>query len=493
MNVDLRGKKVLVVGLGRSGIAAAQLCAARGARVTATDSRAAAALGGDLGDLPAGITRELGGHRRESFLVADLIVVSPGVPEIAELAAARAAGVAITGELELASRFVSGAIVAITGTNGKSTTTTLVGDMLRATGRPTFVGGNLGDPLAEAVGTPAAETGGFCVVEASSFQLETAVTFHPRVAVLLNVTADHLDRYPDLDAYAAAKARIFAAQTAADYAVVNLDDPIAVRVTAGVSSRRVGFSVTRPLDREGGGWGGWIEKDALLIRLPDVAEDPGLADRADLAGHSDAAALADPGERGEPERYPGRLSALVGRHNQANALAALLAARLAGATPAEARAALLAFRPLAHRMELVAVSNGIAYYDDSKGTNVGAVVAALEGFPRRVVLIAGGRDKGGDYAPLAAALGRSGRAAVLIGEAADKMQAVLGAALPVERAATLDDAVDAARRLAQPGDAVVLSPACSSFDMFRDYAHRAEVFRAAVDRQMHQSDPKAVV
>lgn len=457
MSIDLRGKNILVVGLGRSGIAAAQLCVARGARVTATDSRAAAALAPALSHLPAGVLRELGGHRHKSFVSADLIVLSPGIPEIPELAAARGAGVAITGEMELASSFISGTIVAITGTNGKSTTTTLVGGMLRATGRPTFVGGNLGEPLTEAVGTPAAAPGGFCVVEASSFQLETTVTFHPRVAALLNVTADHLDRYPDLDAYAAAKARIFAAQSAGDDAVVNLDDPIVVRATAGAPSRRVGFSVARPL-----GSGGWLEKDALVIRLPE----------------------------GEPERYPARLASLVGRHNQANALAALLAARLAGATPAEAHAALTSFRPLAHRMELVGVTEGVAYYDDSKGTNVGAVVAALAGFPRRVVLIAGGRDKGGDYAPLAEALGRVGRAAVLIGEAADKMQAALGGALPVERAATLDDAVEAARRLAQPGDAVVLSPACSSFDMFRDYAHRAEVFRAAVDRQLRAGSSK---
>ncbi len=458
MSIELRGKNILVVGLGRSGIAAAQLCAARGARVTATDSRAAAALGPGLLRLPEGVVRELGGHRRESFVGADLIVLSPGVPEIAELAAARAAGVSITGELELASRFVAGTIVAITGTNGKSTTTTLVGDMLRATGRPTFVGGNLGEPLAEAVGTPAAEPGGFCVVEASSFQLETTVTFHPRVAALLNVTADHLDRYPDLDAYAATKARIFAAQSAADDAVVNLDDPLVVGATAGAPSRRTGFSVARPLDQ-----GGWLEDDALALRLP--------------------------GE--ESERYPASLPALTGRHNQANALAALLAARLAGATPAQARAGLIAFRPLAHRMELVAEADGVAYYDDSKGTNVGAVVAALAGFPRPVVLIAGGRDKGGDYAPLAEALGRVGRAAVLIGEAADKMAAALGLTLPVERATTLDAAVDAARRLAHPGDAVVLSPACSSFDMFRDYAHRAEVFRAAVARQASRSPAKA--
>jgi UDP-N-acetylmuramoylalanine--D-glutamate ligase len=439
-----------VVGLGRSGIAAAQLCATRGARVTVTDKRGADALGPALAALPAEVTRELGGHKRDTFTGAELIVLSPGVPEIPELAAARAAGVAITGEMELASRFVSSTLIAITGTNGKSTTTTLTGDMMRATGRPTFVGGNLGEPLAEAVPTRAGDARGICVVEASSFQLETVETFRPRVAVLLNVTADHLDRYPDMDAYAAAKARIFAAQTGDDFAVVNVEDPLAMRASRGIASRRIGFSTVRPLPE-----GGYANDNHLVIKIPDH----------------------------EPERYTGMLPWLVGqRHNQANALAALLASRLAGATPGEARAGLLAFKPLAHRMELVADAGGVAYYDDSKGTNVSAVVAALDGFSRRVVLIAGGRDKGGDYAPLAEAMRRVGRGAVLIGEAADKLEAALSPVVPVVRASTMDDAVIAAAGVAQQGDAVVLSPACSSFDMFRDYAHRAQVFRAAVER-----------
>jgi len=447
--LDLNGKRVLVVGLGRSGIAAAQLCVTRGARVTVTDKRDAAALPG-LDALPPEVARELGGHRRETFTGAELIVLSPGVPEIPELAAARSAGVAITGEMELASRFVSSTLIAITGTNGKSTTTTLVGEMMRATGRPTFVGGNLGAPLAEAVPTRAGDARGICVVEASSFQLETVDTFHPRVAVLLNITADHLDRYPDMDGYAAAKARIFAAQTGDDFAVVNVEDPLAMRASRGIASRRIGFSTVRPLPE-----GGYANDNSLVLKLPDQ----------------------------EPESYTNVLPWLIGqRHNQANALAALLASRLAGASRAEVRAGLLAFKPLAHRMELVADDDNIAYYDDSKGTNVSAVVAALDGFSRPVVLIAGGRDKGGAYEPLADVLARVGRAAVLIGEAADKMQAAFAGKVETARATTMDDAVDIARRLAQPGDAVVLSPACSSFDMFRDYAHRAEVFRAAVAR-----------
>jgi len=449
MTVQLAGKRVLVVGLGRSGTAVAILCAARGAFVTVTDKRAADVLAPALAELPRNIDVEIGGHRAGTFLAADLIVLSPGVPEIPELAAARAAGVAVTGEMELACRFVDATMAAITGTNGKSTTTTLAGAMTRASGRPTFVGGNLGDPLALAVGTPAGSPGGACVVEVSSFQLETVETFSPRVAVLLNITADHLDRYADLEHYAATKARIFAAQHASDFAVVNLDDPLAVRQTEGIRARCLGFSLEKSLSE-----GAWLDGEELVVRLPGT----------------------------RTESYPTAVPALVGRHNQANALAALLASRLLGATHAEALRALTEFRPLAHRMELVGKAGGVLFYDDSKGTNVGAVVAALDGFPRRVVLIAGGRDKGGDYTPLAQALARVGRAAVLIGEAAEKIEAAFRSIVPVARAATMEDAVGAAARFAQPGDAVVLSPACSSFDMFRDYAHRAQVFRAAVER-----------
>jgi UDP-N-acetylmuramoylalanine--D-glutamate ligase len=449
MTLDLARKRVLVVGLGRSGTAVAILCAARGAQVTVTDRRGADVLGPALDELPRNIKIEIGGHEASSFLATDLIVLSPGVPEIPELVAARAAGVAVTGEMEVASRFIGATVIAITGTNGKSTTTTLAGAMMKASGRPTFVGGNLGDPLALAVGTPAGSPGGACVVEVSSFQLETAETFSPRVAVLLNVTPDHLDRYPDLDQYAATKGRIFAAQRASDFAVVNLDDPVAVRQTEGIRARRLGFSLEQRLSE-----GAWLDGEELMVRLPGA----------------------------RAESYPTAVPALVGRHNQANALAALLTTRLTGATHAEALRALTEFQPLAHRMELVAKAAGVLFYDDSKGTNVGAVVAALDGFPRRVVLIAGGRDKGGDYAPLARAMGRVGRAAVLIGEAAEQIETAFRGVVPVQRAGTMEDAVASAAQLAQPGDAVVLSPACSSFDMFRDYAHRAQVFRAAVER-----------
>ncbi len=448
--IELDGKKVLVVGLGRSGQAAARVCAQHGARVTVTDRRGPEALASARAHLPPGTVEELGGHREATFLAADLVVLSPGVPELPEIAAARRAGVRITGELEVGSWFNQGTIVAITGTNGKSTTTTLCGAILKASGSPTFVGGNLGEPLCEAVGTRAAAPGGMSVVEVSSFQLETTDTFHPRVAVLLNVTPDHLDRYPSFEAYAATKARIFARQGPSDFAVVNVDDAQVVRCAEGIAAQVITLSTARPLER-----GGWVEGDTLCVRLPGC----------------------------DRERYPLHSPSLVGRHNHENALAALLAARLVGATPSEARRALLEFRALAHRMELVADSAGVVFYDDSKGTNVGAVTAALSGFPRPVVLIAGGKDKGGDYAPLAEVFGRVGRAVVLIGEAADAIAAAFGKFVAPEqivRAVSLEEAVRKAMALAQSGDAVVLSPACSSFDMFRDYAHRAEIFRGAV-------------
>jgi UDP-N-acetylmuramoylalanine--D-glutamate ligase len=449
----LLGKKVLVVGLGRSGVAAARLCAARGAQVTVTDKQPADVLTAALAQLPPTIKQELGGHRTETFAAADLIVLSPGVPALPEVEAARQRGTTITGELELASWFVDAPIVAITGTNGKSTTTTLCGAILAANGRPTFVGGNLGVPFAEAVGTPAAQQGGVCVLEVSSFQLETVVSFRPQVAVLLNITPDHLDRHPTMDAYAAAKGHLFAAQTPADFAVLNIDDPLVEAAAKKICSQCVLISTRRAL-----AVGGWIEGDALLVRLPG----------------------------GPMEYYPAHLPGLIGRHNLENALAALVAGRLAGALPAEARHALVTFRPLAHRMELVGELDGVFFYDDSKGTNVGAVVAALDRFPHPVVLIAGGRDKGGSYEPLAQVMKQAGRGAVLIGEAAPKLRDALAPVVPVEIAATMEAAVAQAATMARSGDAVLLSPACASFDMFRNYQHRAEVFRAAVKNLIAQ-------
>jgi UDP-N-acetylmuramoylalanine--D-glutamate ligase len=435
------GKRVLVVGAGKSGTAAARFCANRGAHVIVSDRRGASELMSASDAVRPDIEWELGGHVAESFLNVDLIVVSPGVPEIPELAAARKKGVEITGEIELASRFIKAPIVAITGTNGKSTTTALAGEIAAKTGKPTFVGGNLGTPLVNAVGTPAAGEGGIVVVELSSFQLETCETLHPRAAALLNLTPDHLDRYASMDAYGEAKMRIARSMGIRDTLVVNGDDDWLSARTAMLKVPVSFFSLLGPTD-------GFVKGDNLIVNN---------------------------------EEYAWKESQLIGRHNQANALAALLLMRASGlATKEQATAGLMSFKPLPHRMQFVGERKGVRFYDDSKATNVDSVVAGLDGFPTPFVLIAGGRDKGGSYLPLDAALQKNScRAVVLIGEAADKLAVALH--VPKLRAATMEEAVQAAAARAQEGDAVVLSPACSSYDMFENYEHRGRVFKAAVE------------
>lgn len=449
--MDLRGKKVLVVGLGRSGLGVARLCLDRGARVRVTDRRLADQLQAQVNALAGRADLELGGHRPDSFVEADLIVLSPGVPQIPPLQLALQQGVPVVGELELACRFVQAPLVAITGTNGKSTTTSLLGAMVAASGRPTFVGGNLGAPLVEAVGTDAAGPGGALVVEVSSFQLETVERFHAQVALLLNLSEDHLDRYPDYRAYVAAKARIFERQTELDFAVVNGEpgQQECRELARDGAAPVVTFQVGGPPPS---GAGAWCDSQGLLVRLPGK----------------------------EQEHLPRDLLRLAGRHNLQNALAALLGARLLGAGIDACRRGLEQFRGLPHRMELVGEREGVRFYNDSKATNVGSVVGSLTGFDRTVVLIAGGKDKGGDYGPLSPLLGQTVREVVLIGAAADRMAAAIGDQVPVHRALDLPAAVRAAAERARRGEAVVLSPACSSFDMFDNFEHRGEVFAGAV-------------
>jgi UDP-N-acetylmuramoylalanine--D-glutamate ligase len=449
--MELSGKRVLVVGLGRSGIGAARLCASRGAHLTLTDSKSEAELGAEVTAELArlGASLELGGHRLASFQQADLIVLSPGVPDMPELQAARRAGLPILGELELSYRFVQAPVLGVTGTNGKSTVTSLFGAMVAASGRPTFTGGNLGAPLCEAVDTPAAGPDGALVLELSSFQLETVETFHAQVALLLNLTEDHLDRYASYAEYVAAKARLFERQTVYDSVVVNgaPDQQDCLRLVA-LSPARVSAFALAP----GPGVAAWVEGSQLCLQLPGEA----------------------------PESLPRSELRLAGMHNVQNALAALLGARLFGVPLPTCRRALRAFRGLPHRMELVGEVEGIPFFDDSKATNVGSVVGSLTGFERPVVLIAGGKDKGGDYGPLVPLLQHGARHLVLIGAAADKMQSVLDGVLPIHRASDLPAAVRLAAELAQPGDAVVLSPACSSYDMFKNYEERGQVFAQAV-------------
>lgn len=441
--IDLTGKRVVVVGLGTSGVAACDLALRRGARVVGTDQKAREKVAPEVLALEArGATLVLGGHAEAKLALADLVVVSPGVPPFAELAAAEKAGVRIWGEVELAVQALRHAgphcpIVAVGGTNGKSTTTELVGAMLAAAGKKIFVGGNLGEPLA----AHADEAFDAIVLEVSSFQMERAPAFRPRVSILLNVTPDHLDRYDGMDGYAAAKGNAFAQQTGDDVAVVPVGDAVCLAQAKRGRARITTFGPDGDVD---------VTPELVVHRARGIT-------------------------------VPREELALAGDHNAMN-FAAAMAAAVALGVPSEAiHEVARTFRGLPHRMVFVAEHRGVRFYDDSKGTNVGASVTALLGTKEpKVVLVAGGKDKGGSYGPLVDALRQKGRAAVLIGEATDLIEGAIGDAVPVRRASSMEDAVRLSAELARPGDAVLLSPACSSFDMFRDYKHRGDVFVAAV-------------
>ena len=436
--LDVNGKRVVVVGLGTSGIAACRLLAARGAHVVATDAKTREQVSADVSALEGhGITLVLGGHAAAKLEEADLVVVSPGVPMFAELAAAEKKGVRIWGEVELAVQALAkpAPVVAIGGTNGKSTTTSLVGALLDRAGKRTFVGGNLGEPLA----AHADESFDVVVLEVSSFQMERVEAFRPKVSVLLNVTPDHLDRYPSEQAYADAKGNAFVRQTADDLAVVPASDDVCLRQAKRGQARVVTF-----------GPGGDVS-----VR-PDA-----IVDGDQVYGRSEIA--------------------LQGGHNALNVAAALAAIRPFGIDPALVREVLSTFQGLAHRMAFVRERRRVRFYDDSKGTNVGASVTAVRGIrEEKVVLVAGGRDKGGSYGPLVDALRERGRAAVLIGEARHVIENAIGDVVPVRTATDMNEAVALSAELARPGDAVLLSPACSSFDMFRDYKERGDTFVRAV-------------
>jgi UDP-N-acetylmuramoylalanine--D-glutamate ligase len=435
-----RLERVLVYGLGLSGRAAARLLLARGAAVLAVDDKEVDAgdLAGRIELLPAGAAELPAG--------VDLVVVSPGVPLGRPLlAAARRRSVPVIAEVELAFPFLDGPVVAITGSNGKSTTTALTGAMLRAAGFSVEVCGNIGEPLADKVEGP---PGRVFVVELSSFQIESIVTFEPRVAALLNLSQDHLDRYPSMAEYGAAKKRLFRDMSPEGVAVLNADDPLASRVA------------TRARQR-------------LFSRLARV--DDGCFAAAD-----GRVIEADPGA-GEAELFRAADVPLAGVQNLENAMAAALLARALGAEPAAIRAALAGFTGLPHRLQRVGERGGVAFYDDSKGTNPGATQKAIEGFADGTVhLILGGRNKDADLAALTPMIRRKARRAYLIGEAAGDFERALGGAVPFEIAETLERAVRSAAGRARAGEAVVLSPACASFDQFKSFGHRGEVFQALV-------------
>jgi UDP-N-acetylmuramoylalanine--D-glutamate ligase len=438
---SVSGQKVLVVGAARSGVAAAHLLARRGARVTLTDRKPQIPEESDL--RAAGVALELGRHDLQSFENADLIVLSPGVPiDLPEIVQARSSGVAVIGELELASRWLRGPIVAITGTKGKSTTTTLVGRMLEAAGKRVLVGGNIGYPVSAQVEASTADT--VHVIEASSFQLETTDTFRPWIAALLNFSPDHLDRHPDEAAYAAAKQRIFANQRPDDWAVINADSAEAVAMSSNVRARVMTYGVDSEADVHVASGFVWQRTSEGAIPLLPIAAVQ-----------------------------------LQGRHMLSNVVAATAISHLAGASGASLAKALDGFHGLEHVMELVATKGGVRFINDSKATNVDAAAKSIESF-NKVVAIIGGKYKGGDFGDLAEPLRQHGRAVVAIGEARSMVKDALKRVVPVEEASSLADAVRRAWDLAVPDGVVLLAPACSSFDMFADYAERGRKFKEEV-------------
>jgi len=445
--VELSGKKVLIVGLARSGMAAARLCAQEGARVTATDLRTAEQLGPDARRLAElGVTLELGQHPQKIFKAADVIVLSPGVPpEQPQVAAASAAGIPVVGELELAASRLTCPVVAITGTNGKSTTTTFAGDLLERAGMDPFVGGNLGIPLSDGV-----REGSFssAVLEVSSFQLETAPTFHPQVAAMLNLAEDHLDRYPSFDAYRQAKERIYANLKGTDTVVYNAADPLVCETVATLPSRPLAFSLA-----DHGRDGAFQQGGRVILRESGESRE-----------------LALDGFR------------VAGSHNVENLLAALLCVRALGVDPSLLEQALPHLHGLPHRMEWIREVGGVHWYNDSKGTNVASTAKTLEGTDRPTVLLLGGKDKGGDYGPLLRLMDGRVRNAVLYGQSAPIIEAALAdCPVPYETVEDLPAAVARAAVHARPGDLVLLSPACSSYDQFDNYEQRGDLFRDLVE------------
>jgi UDP-N-acetylmuramoylalanine--D-glutamate ligase len=450
MSFSVEGKRVTVAGAARSGRAAAELLARRGARVTLSDSRAELPEADRLRSL--GVTLELGGHTRDTFTSADLVVLSPGVPPEQDVVrAARDRGVPVIAEIELASRWLQGRVIAITGTKGKSTTTALTGRMLEAAGFKVTVGGNIGSPLSAQVSESTPDT--FHVVETSSFQLEQIDTFHPWIAVMLNVSPDHLDRHPGVEAYATAKARIFENQNASDFAVINADDPAVLELA------RRGRATARQFSLVG------------TINRGTVVEDGWIVDR----------------QRDRAERLvPLDVIHLLGAHLVNDVMAAATVGAIAGAAPAAMTAAVDAFRGLEHAMELVADVGGVRFVNDSKATNVESARCSIESFDRDLVPIMGGRFKGGDLRLLRDPLKARAKALVAIGEARPLLREALGDVVDVQEADSFAAAIDRAHELAKPSGVVLLAPACASFDMFRDYAERGRMFKEEVARIARQ-------
>jgi UDP-N-acetylmuramoylalanine--D-glutamate ligase len=447
--MELKNKRVLVVGLGKSGKSAALFLRALGAQVTVSDSRSAEALAGEIPALlDAGVMVETGGHGLLTFRRQDLIVVSPGVPfDTPELKQVRAFGLPIIGELELASRFLQGQIVAITGSNGKTTTTSLLGKIFADARVSTLVGGNIGTPVIDLIAQSTPQT--TSVLEVSSFQLETVVEFRPHIAVVLNITQDHLDRHGTFENYTAMKARITAQQTAEDFFVLNAEDKPTQMLAAQTKAQVFWFSGRRPIKQ-----GAFVHGESIIFLPREGAKPEPVMPLAEIP--------------------------LKGAHNVENVLAAVCAARLGGVSAESIRASVAGFKAVEHRLEFVATVRGVAFYNDSKATNVDATKKALEAFPGGVHLILGGKDKNSDYTELADLLRARVKTVYTIGSAAEKIERHLAGVVKIVSAGTLDAAVRQAAQSSVPGDVVLLAPACASFDQFTGYEQRGRVFKDLV-------------
>jgi len=449
--MDLNNKRVLVVGLGKSGLASALFLKAHGARVTVSDTKSGDELRNEIPTLlDHGITVETGGHGERTFREQDLIVVSPGVPvDTPLLVQARTLGESVIGEIELAAQFLPGPIVAITGSNGKTTTTTLVGEILTAGGLPALVGGNIGTPAISLAGQAKPES--IIVLEVSSFQLETIQTFRPKVAAVLNVTSDHLDRHQTLKTYVDAKARIFENQQNDDFAVLNQDDPTCITMAARTRAQVFWFSRQKEVKQ-----GAWVREGNICFR--QGAQQSEVMHVSELP--------------------------LKGAHNLENVLAAVCAGALMGCTPGKIREAVRDFKAVEHRLEFVATIRGVDYYNDSKATNVDATIKALESFPANIHLILGGKDKGSDYTVLNDLLRQRVKRVYTIGAAAGKIESQIvsskSGGVEVVHAETVENALRKANAVAEAGDVVLLAPACASFDQFKNYEQRGQVFKEIV-------------
>ncbi|HWF03157.1 MAG TPA: UDP-N-acetylmuramoyl-L-alanine--D-glutamate ligase [Candidatus Angelobacter sp.] len=445
--MELMNKRVLVVGLGRSGVASAIFLQEHGAKVIVSDSKSEVLLQSEVPALlDRGISIETGHHGERTFRDQDLIVVSPGVPsDQPQLQHARSLGIPVIGEVELAFRFLQGKVLAITGSNGKTTTTTLVGEILAKSGKQTLVGGNIGTPVISLAGQSSPETQ--VVLEISSFQLESIEQFRPWIAAILNITPDHLDRHHTFEAYTAAKARIFENQQATDFAILNADDPTCVALKDQIKASLLWFSRKQPVEN-----GAFLKGDQIVFC--HNGQEQAVLSRSDIQ--------------------------LKGEHNLENVLAAVAMSMVAGCTPQQVRQAVNEFRAVEHRLELVATINGVTFYNDSKATNVDATVKALESFPANIHIILGGKDKGSDYTVLNPLLRERVKRVYLIGAASDKIASQVQDATELVRSVTLQRAVRQAFEAAKSGDVVLLAPACASFDQFKSYEHRGRVFKELV-------------